>query len=528
MATPRVFISYRRGDREIAGLLRAEIARRVGAQRVFMDTRDIAPGEDFELALDSALERGDVVLIVVGDEWSREASRLHGEDDWVRREIVAGQDAGAKLVPVVIGDATWPPPELPDDLSSLGKRQAYRIGYDDLDRDVSELLAKLGLRASRRWPVPVAGAVAVLALAGFLWLRSAPAASFVNTQIVFDGSSEMLQTFPGEDGSEVQKLKAAADHVRNTVGVRSGDHIGLRVGSGCPRNSELLVAPQRNASDVISNALQDVTYDGDGFPLAEAVVAATSDFSDPEKFGGPDRIRQIIVVTSAGDHFCSDDFEEALSRRWEELGALEGFTVKVDLIGLGITDPEELSALQSIVRVVDGRFFPAENEAQLAELLEFLLDMEPVLTAAQEVADVGGSLVDPLNSLIAALNSCDPHLAQESFAATELIASESEEPLRSLEGRDNRPTYREIYATGFEWAAALESALEPASDLIALQESDLSSDPADEECREFRASDPWIELIGAWNERVGTANDLVRVLNGQIAALWDEATELVS
>ena len=87
----RVFLSYRRGD--VAGhadRLSDELGRSLGRKSVFQDVATIAPGEDFEVAIDSALDDSDVVLAVIGPGWlaastPHGASRLLEPDDYVRR-----------------------------------------------------------------------------------------------------------------------------------------------------------------------------------------------------------------------------------------------------------------------------------------------------------------------------------------------------------------------------------------------------------------------------------------------------------
>ena len=130
---PSLFLSYRRADRHAAGLLRAEIARRIGESRVFMDVRDVPIGEGFPDEIASALSGARSTLALIGSGWIAEQDRLHEPDDWVRREIETAIAGESRVIPVLLDDLELPPPDtLPDSLHTLPTLQAYRVGSDHL------------------------------------------------------------------------------------------------------------------------------------------------------------------------------------------------------------------------------------------------------------------------------------------------------------------------------------------------------------------------------------------------------------
>lgn len=80
-----VFLNYRRDD--TAGYARS-LYERLGSRfpgRVFMDTGEIQPGVDFTQALEEAILRSSVVLVLIGPRWMTE--RLRDSSDYVRLEI---------------------------------------------------------------------------------------------------------------------------------------------------------------------------------------------------------------------------------------------------------------------------------------------------------------------------------------------------------------------------------------------------------------------------------------------------------
>src|SRR5438128_10555630 len=66
-----VFISYRRDDASAnAGRLCDWLKRQFGADKVFLDTDKIAPGDNFPLVLEQRLAASDVLLAVIGPRWA--------------------------------------------------------------------------------------------------------------------------------------------------------------------------------------------------------------------------------------------------------------------------------------------------------------------------------------------------------------------------------------------------------------------------------------------------------------------------
>lgn len=168
----RVFISYRRGDASAwAGRLRDGLTARLDEDDVYQDVVTVDAGEDFALSIDSALERCDVVLAVIGPQWLSIVGtdgdrRLDDPDDYVRIELGRALALNKRVIPVLVGGATMPAADrLPDDLTQLGLRQAITLDDATWQRDVHDLVNRLLGPPRSRWLVPVALGAVVAAVA---------------------------------------------------------------------------------------------------------------------------------------------------------------------------------------------------------------------------------------------------------------------------------------------------------------------------------------------------------------------------
>jgi hypothetical protein len=175
----QVFLSYRRGDvGGYAGRLTDALRQRLGADSVFQDVVAIAPGQDFTVAIDRALDDCDAVLAVIGPGWLTAATpqgapRLFDADDYVRLELARALDRNVRVVPVLVGGAALPAAsELPDDLKGLVRRQAVVLHDETWHQDVNGLVGSLrgepAVPTTRRprWLVPGAAVAAVLVVLG--------------------------------------------------------------------------------------------------------------------------------------------------------------------------------------------------------------------------------------------------------------------------------------------------------------------------------------------------------------------------
>jgi hypothetical protein len=111
-----------------------------------VDIDEIEPGVDFTEAIAKSLESCDVMLAIIGPGWqginaADHSSRINNPNDWVRLEISTALKRNIRVVPVLVDGAELPTAEqLPEDLQSLLRRQAYEISNKRWKYDTEELI----------------------------------------------------------------------------------------------------------------------------------------------------------------------------------------------------------------------------------------------------------------------------------------------------------------------------------------------------------------------------------------------------
>jgi len=148
-ARSRIFISYRRDD--AAGHVLALIPplrQRFGASRIFKDTDNIAPGQDFVNVIQRELETCAVLVAVIGRDWLTvqdprlKCRRVDSPNDYLRLEVATAlKNERVLVIPALVDRATMPAPDdLPPDLQSLARRNAVELSDQRWDSDVERLL----------------------------------------------------------------------------------------------------------------------------------------------------------------------------------------------------------------------------------------------------------------------------------------------------------------------------------------------------------------------------------------------------
>src|SRR4051812_3392611 len=145
-----IFMSYRRHDTSGYALgLRREFARNLPEAQVFLDVESLDAGVRWRDAIRDYVDRSDVMIIVIGDEWleTRDRQRkLENADDPVRLELEAAfARPEMHILPVLVEDAPMPPGhELPETVQALCDYHAHAIHDRTYDADVNALVERLG------------------------------------------------------------------------------------------------------------------------------------------------------------------------------------------------------------------------------------------------------------------------------------------------------------------------------------------------------------------------------------------------
>jgi hypothetical protein len=145
-----IFISYRREETAAyAGRLYDRLSDRFGDDRVFMDVDSISVGIDFTRAITEAVSGCNVLLALIGREWSsitdgKGKRRIDNPDDFVRVEIETALKRNIRIVPVLIDGAMLPQADdLPPSLHSLVRRQALELSHASFRFEMPRLVAAI-------------------------------------------------------------------------------------------------------------------------------------------------------------------------------------------------------------------------------------------------------------------------------------------------------------------------------------------------------------------------------------------------
>jgi hypothetical protein len=187
-----VFVSYRREDSApYAGRICDRLEAAFGAEHVFMDVDDIAPGADFAETIEKRIGACQTLIAVIGPRWLETLRVRGGDQDFVENEIAAALRRGVTVIPALVSGAVMPSErDLPGKLAGLARRQALIIRDDRFDQDAADLVS--GIRGRERterstrrfvWLLVAAGVlIAVMGAVVFL-ARSRDRASLNGTWI---------------------------------------------------------------------------------------------------------------------------------------------------------------------------------------------------------------------------------------------------------------------------------------------------------------------------------------------------------
>jgi hypothetical protein len=154
--TADIFISYRRNDSAVAaGRLNADLVDHFGMARVFMDLHGIAPSSEWRPAIDRAIEKCKVAVIVIGPNFLAKDgagnSRLLCDDDVVRHEIEQLLLARKSILPVLVDGAQLPSTEiLPEEFRPLLNYQSPSINNSNWADVMNSMISAIELALRRK------------------------------------------------------------------------------------------------------------------------------------------------------------------------------------------------------------------------------------------------------------------------------------------------------------------------------------------------------------------------------------------
>jgi hypothetical protein len=114
-----------------------------------MDIDTVEPGADFVESIDRAIDRCEVVIVVIGKGWATIADaaghrRLEQPMDFVRIEVETSLGRNKHVIPLLVGGATMPSKEeLPGSLADLVRRNAFELSDSRWSYDSERLISSL-------------------------------------------------------------------------------------------------------------------------------------------------------------------------------------------------------------------------------------------------------------------------------------------------------------------------------------------------------------------------------------------------
>ncbi len=141
-----IFINYRKDDSKWpTQALYNELLKYFSKELIFKDSITIEPGEDFDLSINNALAKCDVLIVIIGKNWLGAKNenglvRLEDPKDFVRIEIATALKRNIRVIPVLLDGIELPRENnLPEDLQLLTRRQFVTISDSKFETDVQTL-----------------------------------------------------------------------------------------------------------------------------------------------------------------------------------------------------------------------------------------------------------------------------------------------------------------------------------------------------------------------------------------------------
>jgi hypothetical protein len=146
-------VNYRTHDAEdVAVTIENDLSHRYGSDRIFRASKSIEPGENYAQSLLRNARTCRVLVAVIGPHWFDQApdgrNRLEDAEDWVRWEILAAFEAGACIIPVIVGRTTprLSEEQLPEALKELALCHSIRYDYQNAPESLEKLSRSILVR----------------------------------------------------------------------------------------------------------------------------------------------------------------------------------------------------------------------------------------------------------------------------------------------------------------------------------------------------------------------------------------------
>jgi len=141
-----IFISYRRDDSAGSTGRIFDRLNYLKKYQIFIDVDAINFGEDFIEAIEKAVKKCHILIVIIGRYWltitdENGARRLDNPHDFIRIELETAFQNKTRIIPVLVDKAKMPKlDDLPENIKPLIRRNAIEISHDQFTKDVNRLI----------------------------------------------------------------------------------------------------------------------------------------------------------------------------------------------------------------------------------------------------------------------------------------------------------------------------------------------------------------------------------------------------
>ena len=348
--------------------------------------------------------------------------------------------------------------------------------------------------------VAVIGLLAILVIAAAVFKDSflKPKPVQENTEIVLDRSEAMNAAFDG--GTKLAAAVAAAQEILQLVA--ASDNLALRqFGGPCEgENTKLAVKFGQNNIQRLRTSLGKLAAEGQS-SLAHAVIEATGDFNDTERFT-KSVSKRIVVITGSGDSCLKKDPIPAIKERLERAQrAGAGIEMDFRFIGLGLS-PEQQASITRIADATKGKATFVDRSQDLKKELRRALVVERVTQSANAVVESLNAGMGHLNCVLDAIGRSDFSAAEGALKQARGDLSRSEASFDAMGQGDRKEQFKRLYETAQQNRSFY-------SQMIALAETMLSQAKA-ENLDGYNASrSEYVRLKTGYNRNVEVIAELL-------------------
>lgn len=244
-----------------------------------------------------------------------------------------------------------------------------------------------------------------------------PEASNINTEIVLDSSSRMLEAYENQTRLEIARQELLSILRLST----DSEVLGFRVfgSQSTPSeqdpcdNTKLLVKLGLKNVAAVTRSLKDIKPQGGKSPLGRTLALAIGDFNDTKRFP-PDKHKTIVVITAGFDD-CDKEYAETLKKK---IAAFPNLDIAFKVIGLGVRDQDAVG-LEALSALLKTQPRLVNKPQELNQVLKDALIREPFLTNEHDILDGLSNMAEKLNKAMAATGSDELSEAQKRLAEGE-------------------------------------------------------------------------------------------------------------